>query len=142
MFLSGLRGLSRSGNDSFRMIFEEINLLTPLKFLFTKVVFLGSLDDNIPVKSCHNYRAASHVHVEFVPLCLCVLLVELRGVRVHSFYIIKRGVILTFYTFRCFLFAKCVKSQNHPPFYTIKYRFQGTFYSRKVAKSVFELAFY
>ena len=54
MFLSGLRGLSRSGNNNCRMIFEEINILKPLKFLFTKVGFLGSLDNNIPVKSCHN----------------------------------------------------------------------------------------
>ena len=41
-----------------------------------------------------------------------------------------------------FIAAKCVKSQNHPPFYTIKCRFQGTFYSRKVVKSVFEPPFY
>ena len=35
-----------------------------------------------------------------------------------GFHSIKRGVILTFYTFCSFLFTKCVKSQNHPPFHS------------------------
>ena len=47
-----------------------------------------------------------------------------------SFYSIKRGVILTFYTF-------CSNKQPE-----VKCRFQGTFYSRKVVKSVFEPPFY
>ena len=52
---------------------------------------------------------------------------------INKFYGIKRGVILTFFIYftaleslkKLFIAAKCVKSQNHPPFYTINNALPG-----------------
>ena len=70
---------------------------------------------------------------------------------IFLFYSIKRGVILTFYTFcsnkkpeakpRAF-YSQNVWKVKITPLFMVKCRLQGTFYSRKVVKSVFEPTFY
>ena len=104
-------------------ILQGVSSISPT---FTKEIGWGSQVST--ARGCKWYNSVERSETDLC-LCKCKIMQTNQWMgpnfQIQCFYSIKRGVILRIKSPRLrlglFIAAKCVKSQNHPPFYTIKW---------------------